>query len=236
MIIRRTLILRSLALVWLLTASAFATATADDEATDGNPYVHLTRDEFLKLERLDEQIDFTAIDYALVQAAVFHLTNQERVQAGSEPLTYFRGLEQAAMAHSHAMKERGFYSHRSPVAGMERVPDRYAAFGFSAGGWGENINLIHGIEYQSGRGVYSPAQNGGYFSYEYRGDPIPPRTYLRLAEEAVRSWMASSGHRRNILNPSFRYLGVGAAHFTKASFHDIDSFYFTQNFAVSIQE
>jgi hypothetical protein len=37
--------------------------------------------------------------------------------------------------------------------GEERVPDRCAAFGFSARGWGENINLTHGIEYQSGRGV-----------------------------------------------------------------------------------
>lgn len=29
------------------------------------------------------------------------------------------------------------------------------------------------------------------------------------AERAVEMWMASQGHRRNILNPRFRFLGVG---------------------------
>lgn len=230
---KRTRTLTSVILVCLVLVGGIA--SADEEREHANPYIDLTLEEFLQLEQLREPIDFESIDYPLIQAAVFHLTNSERIEAGREPLAYFAGLEQAAMAHSQAMEQRGFFSHRSPVPGMERVPDRYAAFGFSAGGWGENINLTHGIEYESGRGVYSPAQNGGYFSYELKGDPIPPRTSLRLAEEAVRSWMASPGHRRNILKPSFRYLGVGAAHFRKASFHDIDSFYFTQNFAASIR-
>jgi uncharacterized protein YkwD len=35
------------------------------------------------------------------------------------------------------------------------------------------------------------------------------RGHFANARELVRAWMESRGHRRNILDPSFRYLGVG---------------------------
>ena len=36
------------------------------------------------------------------------------------------------------------------------------------------------------------------------------------ASRAVRVWLGSSGHRRNLLNPAFRSLGVAAVHVTDA--------------------
>ena len=49
------------------------------------------------------------------------------------------------------------------------------------------------------------------------------RDQKKLAKNLVDGWMKSPGHRRNILNPGFRYLGVGVA-------RSGDHIYATQNF------
>lgn len=41
---------------------------------------------------------------------------------------------------------------------------------------------------------------------------------LSTPRAAVQAWMASSGHRANILNPNFRSIGVGAAPFAPNSY------------------
>lgn len=187
-------------------------------------------DRFLERPEVNAEIDFSAIDYPLLQAAVFHLTNLERTNRGMAPLAYSPELEAAARAHSVAMRDRGFFSHTSPVPGMRTVRDRTAAAGFANPAVGENIARSFGIAYEAGRGVFSPVQNGGYFSYSYRGEPIPPHTYRSAAAAVVEQWMGSPGHRANILRSEYRHLGVGAAHFADRSFYDMDSFYFTQNF------
>jgi uncharacterized protein YkwD len=130
------------------------------------------------------------------------------------------------------MREHGFFSHTSPVRGRETVGDRVGEAGFRGSGYGENIAISFGLEYEAGRGVFNPEQNDGYFSYEYRGDPILAHTYLSAAREVVSDWMDSPGHRANILRRQFRYLGVGAAHFKDERFYGMDKFYFTQNFGL----
>ena len=49
------------------------------------------------------------------------------------------------------------------------------------------------------------------------------RDHKKLAENLVDGWMKSPGHRKNILNPGFKYLGVGIA-------RSGDYIYATQNF------
>jgi len=205
-------------------------ASAQQSAWSPDHYIELTSSEFLDLPAVNAEIDFAAIDYPLLQAAVFYLTNLERTNRGMAPLAYSPELEAAAHAHSVAMRDRGFFSHTSPVPGMRSVQDRTRAAGFANPAVGENIARSFGIAYEAGRGVYSPVQNGGYFSYSYRGEPIPPHSYRSAAAAVVEQWMGSPGHRANILRSEYRHLGVGAVHFTDRSFYDMDSFYFTQNF------
>ncbi len=50
----------------------------------------------------------------------------------------------------------------------------------------------------------------------------------RDAEEVVQGWIDSPGHCSNIMNPSFRYLGVGAARAMSGQI------YWTQNFSGGI--
>lgn len=222
---------RATALVAGLLFGITAVATAETDGVPVNPYADLLPAEFLELPALDERIDFENPDYPLLQMAVLHLTNIERRERGREPVLYHPVLEAAAHEHSAAMRDHDFYSHTSPVQGRRTVQDRVAAAGLDMSYVGENIAIAPGIDYEPGRGVYSPPQNGGYFSYEHQGEPIPPRTYRSAAQLVVDIWMKSPGHRRNILRSGYARLGVGAAYFPDESFYGMEKFYFTQNFS-----
>ncbi len=207
-------------------------ATGTESAWNADRYRSVDRATFVQLPEANERIDFDRIDYPLLHAAIFYLTNAEREVRGLTPLTHNTSLESAARVHSGDMRDRNFFSHTSPVSGRRSVRDRTDASGFSGSGVGENIARTFGITYEAGRSVFSPIQNGGYFSYTHRGDPIPPHTYLSAAETVVEQWMNSPGHRENILRSEYRYLGTGAAYFADRSFFGIPSFYYTQVFGL----
>ena len=62
---------------------------------------------------------------------------------------------------------------------------------------------------------------------------IHPFTYKEFAIEVVNGWMNSYGHRQNILNPNFNYLGCGAVLYEKKNNNlapSINHFKITQNF------
>jgi uncharacterized protein YkwD len=178
-----------------------------------------------------QRINFDNIDYPLLHAAVFYETNRMRAANGLSVFKHSPALERAAFGHSRDMVEHDFFSHYSPLSGKRDLQDRLALVGIRNTYMAENIAYTFGIEYEAGRGVYNPAQNGGYFSYSYKGDPILNHSYLGLASEVVTQWMNSPGHRRNILNRNYIFLGAGAAHYSERDFYHMDQFKFTQNFA-----
>ena len=192
---------------------------------------NLSYDEFITIKKLHEPMDFIDIKYPLLHAAIFYETNQERINAGIAPLLFHQSLEAAAYGHAQDMKTFEFFSHTSVVLGKESVGDRARLAGFNWTRVGENIAKTFGIAYQAGTSVYSPEQNGGYFSYEYQGDPILPHTYISFAKAIVNQWMNSPGHRANILNLNYGYLGIGAAHYQNDAFYMMDNFYGVQVFA-----
>jgi len=194
-------------------------------------YVDFTYELFSEYTPAAEFIDFENIDYALLQAAIFYETNKQRVENNRERFIHSPSLEEAAAGHSRDMVDYNFYSHTSTVSGKRTMSNRLTLVGISNCSMAENIHNTFGIQYQGGRSVYSPDQNGGYFSYTYQGDPIPPHTYLSFAEAAVEGWMNSQGHRRNILNSDYVYLGTGAGHYRDDGFYDMNKFKLTQNFS-----
>ena len=118
-----------------------------------------------------------------VEKQVYRLTNEARVKQGLPPLIPDATLGAAALAHSEDMLRRHFFSHVSPdgLSPRERLQ---TAFGNQVMRGGENI------------------WNG--FGYNYRDSKLMARTI-------VDSWLNSSEHRANILNPYFSRLGVGVA-------------------------
>ncbi len=111
------------------------------------------------------------------------LINAERAKIGAGPLKLEITLNSAAEDHSTWMIETDTFSHTGIAASNPGVRIANAGFDFSGGyGWAENI---------AARSLGSP---DGY-SGEIAG----------LHEQL----MNSPGHRANILNPSYDFIGIG---------------------------
>ncbi len=107
------------------------------------------------------------------------LLNHERSRRGLNRLSLDRRLSSAAGAHTRDMVRRRYFAHVSRTGGD--VVDRLNRVGYMRGArrWVVGENLAWG-----GGSLSSPRQ-------------------------IMRSWMQSPGHRRNILDPRFRELGIG---------------------------
>ncbi len=194
-------------------------------------YDNFDFNSFEQLPRANQRIDMENINYALLHAAIFYESNRQREEQGVQQFSHSPALERAAKGHSDDMTANNFFAHKSPVSGRETSAKRLAIAGASGGASAENIALSFGIEYEANRPVATPAQNGGYFSYSFGGEPIQNHTYIGLAKAVVKQWMESPGHRVNLLNPTYIFLGTGSSHYTDAKFHGIDKFKSTQNFS-----
>ncbi len=113
-------------------------------------------------------------------AATLCLVNNERARFGEAALIEDPRLAGVATGHSRDMDARDYFEHVSP--GGQTLLMRIQASGFIPGG------------------------NVGYTL----GENIAWGTlWLGTPSAIVQAWMASPGHRANILNASFRYTGVG---------------------------
>ena len=186
---------------------------------------------FSKSKLANQKIDFRNIDYPLLHAAIFYETNRQRIEHRKATFKHSQAMEEAARQHSIDMVQLNFFSHDSPMRGKKTLSERLAQVGINNAYKGENIATFYGLDYDSGKPVFAPPQNGGFFSYVYKGEPLEPNTYLSAARTVVKNWMSSAGHRENILNENFKFLGVGVAFFEDRNFYKMPTFKATQNFA-----
>jgi uncharacterized protein YkwD len=114
-----------------------------------------------------------------IETAVHREVNEVRAERGLGALDHNPALRGVAKNHSRDMAERDFYAHENPDG--EHSRDRVIAAGISCNAIGENLNYKEG---------FSTGPN-------------------KTAENAVESWMASSGHRRNLLREGWRSQGIG---------------------------
>ncbi len=118
-----------------------------------------------------------------VERKVIQLTNEVRRDHHLMPLERDTTLIDIARAHSDDMLKRNYFSHVSPDG--KSIQDRIVpAYSRTLSRAGENIWSGHG--------------------YDYSDSTL-------MARVIVDSWMSSPGHRANILNPNFNYLGVGVS-------------------------
>jgi uncharacterized protein YkwD len=123
------------------------------------------------------------------------LINLQRQENGVNALALDPGLSKIARDHSQDMVNRGFFSHVDPDGKAPRDRLRLAGYTCSK---------------MSGENIY---QNNLYSRVTTRGNE---RTYdwnspEQIADSTVNGWMASSGHRQNILQKLYSRTGLGAA-------------------------
>ena len=166
-------------------------------------YTEYSLNTFKQLPALHQKIANSKFNYKLLDAALFFRTNEERIKYILSEFNYSSALEKAALGHSIDMVEQNFYSHQSPVPGKEDLSDRLKQVGVNFTACAENI-------------------------YDFN-DENP--TYWSLASLLVEGWMNSSGHRRNILNPEYKYLGCGAWPYNNPEWPTYKWFKSTQDFS-----
>jgi uncharacterized protein YkwD len=114
------------------------------------------------------------------EKSIIRFTNEERRKKGLPPLRYSPALKYLARTHTLNMCRVG------------KLKDKSGSF---PKGWRTFNGRLDKVGLQAG------GENIGYMS------ELPNKE--RWAREMVHQWMSSRSHRDNMLNPEFRYLGVG---------------------------
>tara|TARA_B100001758_G_C18380538_1_gene596956 strand:- start:222 stop:842 length:621 start_codon:yes stop_codon:yes gene_type:complete len=159
--------------------------------------------KFQKLEIVNQLIEPNNIDYKLLNAAIFYCTNIQRIKYDKKPFTHSIALEKAAQSHSKDMVTQNFFSHKNTVKEKRTLTDRLSLVGIDNGYRAENI------------------------SNNFEKKP----TYWSLASKIVDGWMKSSGHRENILNDKYNYLGCGVYYYKNLEWKGYFWVKATQNFS-----
>lgn len=180
-------------------------------------------------ELYQKPIDFENIDYELINAVIFHLTNEIRIKHHLRVLEYAVQLENSAMMHAQDMVKEKFFSHINPYHRNKKTPnDRALLCEIANPMLAENIIEGYGLQYKSFETVY--LRGKGKFSTAPDGELLPPHTYLSFGESLLTGWMNSRDHRKNILSSEAVQLGCGVAYYIDNDFNDMPSFKAVQNF------
>ncbi len=170
--------------------------------------------QFRQLPVSSNPIEPVSFSEPLLAAAIFQETNQQRANLN---LPAFLPHEQASsaarrhakwMAGAHVLSHDEPSGHGTPITSLDRLVQQ----GLRPHAAAENIayNLLPNIT--PGKLFYTRLVEGGQaYSYQPDGPPLPAHTYNGFARAIVAQWMHSSLHRANIVDPRFRFLGVGVA-------------------------
>jgi uncharacterized protein YkwD len=148
----------------------------------------------------------TAEDLDRIRAATLCLINRERSAQGESPLSPNARLAQTAQAHSDDMAFGDYFEHVGPRGDTPLSRMRAAGYIYSS------------------RVGYEVGENIAWGTL-----------WLATPRSIVASWMASPGHRANILNARFRDTAVGVSARPLASHADGQAgAMYTEDFGVII--
>lgn len=201
---------------------------------ESNYYIGHNTDTFFLVAPLQQRIPKLFVKLNLLNAAIFWYTNIERQNHNLPQFQFHEKLQQMATLQSNQMREHKFFDHENQFDNRYRtLSDRLESVkdekfnGFMS--YAENIADCPVIKANESF-TYS-FKNGIVHLYSMDGKEIFPFTYSEMAKSVVNAWMNSPGHRANILNPGYKYLGCGCAPYeSKANGYSITYFKLTQNF------
>lgn len=150
----------------------------------------------------DAVLEPDAVTIDRVRTAVLCVVNERRVDAGRGELRASEHLDRSAAAHSADMVEHRYLAHEE----------------------GERPTLFQRVR---AAGYFAGAADA-LFSENIGAAPLGAASATRLVD----AWLLSPDHRANLLHPSFRDLGVGAAFAppTPVFYADHPSVVFTTDF------
>ncbi len=171
------------------------------------PLWQLSPKQFFATNDAKQIINIEHPDHYLLSISIYHATNQLRQKKGLQPLQPMRILYDAGMYHLKAMKQFHFFAHENPINKKERtlyqrVKNRGGAFNMV----GENLAQVLPMR---SNGKYLIQYDGErYVYFDRRGRQLQLLSYGELGQYIVDQWYESSGHRKNLLNPDYKYIGI----------------------------
>jgi len=148
----------------------------------------------------------TRKNLGLIRAATLCLVNRERALHGERPLRPNARLRRAAQAHTMSMAREDYFEHVGPRG---QTP----------------LARMRSVGYISSSRV----------GYEVGENIAWGTLWLATPRAIVAAWMASPGHRANILDRHYRETGIGVcAHPPTALAHGQPGAIYTQDFGVII--
>ena len=150
-------------------------------------YQTLNDDNFRDFQLFQKSLEENRVDYKILNAAVFFVTNEARIEIGLNILAYQPNLEVMAWNHSIHMAEKDFFDHFNKKEKKRKAPeDRAMLAGIVNPKLGENISAIGGRSFGS---------------------------YLALADHLVQGWIDSPPHRKTLYSKNALQLGCGVYYF-----------------------
>lgn len=169
------------------------------------------------MDALDAPIPLESPDARLLSEAIVEASNEARAHHGLPTLPADFRLHRAAAGHAHRMARLGFFAHRDPHAPDRRTPtDRARSAGIANPAIAENIATALVLDLPTDQPLYVIDADRGLFSLKAGGPPLSRRTYRQFGRHVVRRWLASPGHRRNLLAKEAVQIGAAAAPFDQA--------------------
>ncbi|HEV2981996.1 MAG TPA: CAP domain-containing protein [Solirubrobacteraceae bacterium] len=147
----------------------------------------------------------SAANLDLIDVATLCLVNRERAGHGEGALRVDGALACAAQKHSHDMASEDYFEHVGPSGDTPVTRMRACGYGLSSG-----------VAYEAGENIAWGT------------------LWLATPRSIVAAWMASPGHRANILDGQFRDTGIGVSPHPLASLaNGQPGAIYTQDFGVT---
>ena len=159
---------------------------AQDTITTWNRklYQDVIQSEFRHFHLFQQKIDQNNPDYPLLNACLFYLTNEFRLENNKTTLKYSPQLETAAWHHSKKMLEDDFFGHLNPQDEKRETNELRAKLaGIRNPVIAENIAMRSRVPKSS--------------------------TYIEVASSIFEQWVNSEGQKANLLSNKAVQLGCG---------------------------
>ena len=179
--------------------------------------------------RILDHIDPDNLNVDLLADCIIFQTNGARRKHSLKECRADGKLTAAAAAHSREMAKLQYFSHESPVKKNKTLDHRLKNAGIFLPGttFGENLGVDF-ILALSEVPYYTETHRGRIHYYDFHTKKkIKAQTYRDFAVNMVKNWLASPGHRANLLNGKYTKIGIGIA---RGRYKGHDALYVTQNF------
>jgi uncharacterized protein YkwD len=159
-------------------------------------------------KRANERIDFDNLDTGFLAQCIFDRTNRVRGEHGGRPFVWLDRAAEAASIQVVHLASTNSPSHENPRPNLRRATDRALHVGLFSHYLAENVSSATALDIGE-HGSYIAIFASGRWTavHPVTREPIALRTYADFARFVVDRWMASPGHRINILSRQLTHLG-----------------------------